>query len=332
MTRILITRTGYRRLQTQLAAIPGLVCLTIDLDGVVRRDDRDEVPGDSDFDCTWVRSDFFTSGIAKIFIDTLAGSKTLDWVQSAGAGTDHPIFPMVVGKGARLSTSHHQADGMAEYVLWGVLDHFQGGRSRAAEQAAHIWGRRQWREIGGTRWLIIGYGAIGEAVARRAKGFDVHVTGVRRRPGPAPFADSVVSPDQIHSQLGDSDVVVVCAPRTAATENMVDPDFLAAMKADSVLVNIGRGVLVDEEALLAALDAGKPAHAVLDVFRTEPLPADSRFWDHPRVTLTSHGSARSANNEARGDAVFLENLRRYVAGEQPLNQVSAADVLGALSR
>jgi len=332
MTRILITRFAYRRLQAKLAAIPGLTCLTIDLDGVMRRDDSDEVPADSDFDCTWVSNDFFTSGIAKIFIDTLRASKTLDWVQSVGAGTDHPIFPMIAHKGARLSTSHHQADGMAEYVLWGVLDHFQGGRLRAAEQTAHVWGRRPWREVGGTRWLIIGYGAIGQAVGRRAKAFDVHVTGVRRRPGSAPFADATVSPDQIHSQLGASDVVVVCAPRTSATENMVDAVFLAAMKPDSVLVNVGRGVLVDEAALLAALDAGTPAHAVLDVFRTEPLPTDSRFWDHPRVTLTSHGSARSANNEARGDAVFLANLARYVAGEEPCDLVAPADVLAALAR
>ena len=327
MTHILLTQTAFRRLRSQLSDIPGLVCLTMDTGGVVRLGDGQEVQGDPAFDCAWVSSDFFTSGIAKHFFDGLERSTTLAWVQSAGAGTDHPIFAMIAGKGARLSTSHHQADGMAEYVLWGVLDHFQGGRLRAAEQTAHVWGRGQWREIGGTRWLVVGYGAIGQAVGRRASAFDAHITGVRRRLGPAPFADAVIVPDALHGQLGESDVVVVCAPRTAETENIVDVDFLAAMKPGSVLVNVGRGALVDEDALLAALDMGKPAHALLDVFRVEPLPADSPFWDHPRVTLTPHGSARSANNEARGDAVFLKNLTRYAAGEQPLDQIDPADTI-----
>jgi phosphoglycerate dehydrogenase-like enzyme len=108
---------------------------------------------------------------------------------------------------------------------------------------------------------------------------------------------------------------------------MVDAAFLAAMKPGSVIVNVARGGLIDEDALLAALDAGKPAHAVLDVFRTEPLPADSRFWDHPRVTMTAHGAGMNEGTAEMGDNLFLDNLARVQAGQKLVNEISASEVL-----
>ena len=215
---------------------------------------------------------------------------------------------MLAEKGIRLTTSHTQSVGIAEYVMWGVLNHFQSGNTHAVEQTARRWTKRRSREISGTRWLIIGFGAIGEAIARRAKGFDAHVTGVRRQHQQSSCADALATPDQIFDHLGDNDVAALCVPQTSQTMNMVDADFLAAMKPGSILVNVGRGSVIDDDALIAALDAGKPGHALLDVFRIEPLPADSRFWHYPRVTVTAHTSALNSGLDMRTDNLFLDNL------------------------
>jgi phosphoglycerate dehydrogenase-like enzyme len=183
-------------------------------------------------------------------------------------------------------------------------------------------------EVSGSRWLVIGFGAIGQAVARRARAFDAHVTGVRRSTGAQEHADAMATPDQVHELLPASDVVVLSSPLNAQTANMVDAAFLARMKPGSVLVNVGRGGLVDEPALRSALDKGVPAHAVLDVFQTEPLPEDSWFWDHPRVTLTPHASPIGSGLQARSDALFVDNLGRYLSGKPLLNEVSANEVTG----
>lgn len=283
--------------------------------------------GEGDADCAWISPDTVFATITDHFFDRLLQSPGLQWVHSSGTGFDLPIFAALVSRGVRLTNSHAQAVGMADYVLWGVLDHFQGGKARAAEQAAHRWTKSRSREIGGTHWLIIGFGAVGEGVARRARSFDAHVTGVRRSGGTSPHADRMIMPDQLFDHLGNSDVVVLSVPQTNASINMVDAAFLAAMKPGSVLVNVGRGSAIDEDALLAALDSGTPEHALLDVFRVEPLPTDSRFWDHPRVTLTAHSSAVSSGAAARNDDLFRDNLVRYSAGDPLRNQVDPAEVL-----
>src|SRR5690606_40181029 len=128
-------------------------------------------------------------------------------------------------------------------------------------------------------------------------------------------ADALAHPDELPALLGESDVVVLAAPASASTEGMVDTGFLAAMRPGALLVNVGRGSLVDEAALLTALDAGRPAAAVLDVTRTEPLPPDDPLWSHPAVTITPHGSANGDGRWERGAVVFADNLARYVRGE-----------------
>ena len=156
--------------------------------------------------------------------------------------------------------------------------------------------------------------------------FGARIVGVRRTAGAHPLADAMGSLDEVKSLLPAADVVVLSTPLNDATRNMADAAFFAAMQPKSVLVNVGRGGLVDEPALLAALDAGAPEFAVLDVFATEPLPADSPFWDHPKVALCPHASSFGSGQAARNDAVFLENLRRRLAGEPLLYEADPRDL------
>ncbi len=277
----------------------------------------------------WATHDVFTSPFARDFMVTLLKASGLKWLQSASAGVDHPAFGQMVARGVRLTTSHGQAIGMADYVLAGVLDHFQRGPERREAQAVHDWRRVRIRELLDTRWLIVGFGAVGQAVATRARGFGAHVTGVRRSQAPDALADLIVPPGEVHRLLPTADVVVLACPLTAATRHMANAEFFAAMKDDAVLVNVGRGGLVDESALIAALEIGNPARAVLDVFETEPLPAESPLWAHPRVSVTAHASGVGVGQDDRNRDLFLDNLGRYLAGDPLRNEVNPDDLQAA---
>jgi len=328
MTRILIHQAAYDRLKPQLDALGDRAeILTMTSDGAIRQGGVQISPEAANIEVTWVNTDFFQTPAMGALFGAVMKSNALAWVQSGAAGYENPMFTRIVEKGARLTTNHSQSVGISEYVLWGVLQHFQRGTERAAEQAAHRWTILPYREISGTRWLVVGFGAIGQDIAKRARAFGAHVTGVRRSPGDHEHADAMITPDRIAAHLGETDVVVMSIPLSVATANMVDAKFLAAMKPGAMFVNVGRGGLVDEDALLAALDAGKPEHALLDVFRIEPLPADSRFWDHPRVTMTAHASPVGSGLGARSDALFAENLGRFLDGRPLLNEVSREEVL-----
>jgi phosphoglycerate dehydrogenase-like enzyme len=327
MTRILFYEPSFRRVESRIAKHPGVVPLMIDRKGVIREGGREVSQEDARPDIGWATSDLF-GGPIREFMVTLLKAPSLKLLMSGAAGFDNPVFGQIVAKGARMTTNHSQSVGMSEYVLATVLDHFQRGPQRRKAQAAGEWARLPFREVMGSRWLIVGFGAIGQDVAKRAKSFGAHITGVRRSKGSHELSDAMIAPSELLSALPNADVVVLSLPLSPATENMVDAKFLAAMKNDSVLVNVGRGGLVDEDALLASLDRGAPEHAVLDVFRTEPLPAESAFYKHPRVTLTGHASAIGSGLSERTDALFVENLGRYLSGAPLLNEASVEDVKG----
>jgi phosphoglycerate dehydrogenase-like enzyme len=328
MTRLLIFEPSYRRLESRLAAFgDGLECVLMQPDGAMTLNGA-PLAGPADPEIGWFNSElYFNPPRARDYAAALLGSATLKWVQSSAAGYDERVF-VLLSKKARLTTNHSQAIGMAEYVLSTVLDHMQGGASRRRDQADHRWNLAPYREVMGTEWLIVGFGAIGQETARRARAFGARITGVRRSLGDDPLADVMATPDQLPDLLPKADVVVLSLPLNRHTEGMVDAAFLAAMNPASIFVNVGRGGLVDEDALLAALDSGKPEHAILDVVRTEPLPSESPIWEHPRVALTSHCSGIGSGVAARTDALFLENVRRYLAGEALLNEVDAKEVAG----
>jgi len=296
--------------------------------GVITADGEVVANGASQADIAWLSGGLYYSGAMRAFALELVKATELKWVQSAAAGFDHPLFKGIVERGARLSTSHAHSEPIADYVLASVLDHFQRGPDRRAAQARGEWEVLMFKEMWESRWLIVGFGSIGQAVARRAQAFGARITGVRRNMTPHPLAERLVTLADLADVLPTADVVVLTAPLNDATRGIADARFFAAMKPGSVLVNVGRGALVNEADLLAALDRGAPEHAVLDVFQTEPLASDSPFWSHAQVRVTAHTASETATVDERNVALFLDNLGRYVRGEPLLNLVDRAEVLG----
>ena len=318
--RLFLYRPDYERLADRLRAFPGLDIAAMDDERRVRHAhgapiDRRAV----DPAAAYASTDLYTRGPVRAFFGVLRHAGKLRWLQSGGAGYDAPIFPVLAAGGTLICNSNAAGPAVADYVLAGVMEAFHPIAERRAQQHGREWRRLDFRELSDTRWLVVGMGHIGRAVAQRAKGFDAHVTGVRRHPSGDEPADAVIPPAEIARLLPEADVVVLTAPLTDETRGMVDAAFLNAMKAGAALVNVARGGLVEEQALLAALDRGRPAHAVLDVFEKEPLPAWSRFWAHPRVLMTAHCAASSPGTVRRNDALFLDNLARFLAG-RPLRQ------------
>lgn len=252
------------------------------------------------------------------FIDTVMATPRLEWFQSGAAGIENPVLVGFGRKAEIYTTCHTQSEAMAEWVLWAALDFFRQGPAHRAQQTSRSWGRIENREICESNWLIVGFGSIGKAVGWRVRALGGHVTGVRRSGGVADEADRVVE-SVSHEELSRADVVLLCLPHTSETERMADADFFSAMRDDALFMNIGRGKLVDEPALLAALDSGRPAFAALDVVAEEPLPETSPIWGHPKVMLTPHNSPATHGSLVRSDQLFIENLERFLEGKALLH-------------
>jgi len=311
VTRVLLTQQAAETIGPALAALP---VTPVILDGHV-----------DDIEVAWGSSDLFRSREAtRRFFGATTRSPTLRWVQVSGAGTDDPVFRRLLDNGVTLTTSHVTGPPIAEYVLRAVLDWFQDAEAWREAIRKRQWVDHEFREVLGSTWLVIGMGSIGWEVSLRARAFGAHVIGSRRRPAGDEPVDELISPEQVAEVLPRADVVVLALPAMPSTVGLVDEAFLGRMKPGSVLVNVARGSLVDEPALLAALDRGAPAGALLDVAATEPPPGDSPLWAHPGVVLTPHSSGLGLDRHARAAAFFVENLQRYLGGE-PLRNVVAAD-------
>ena len=225
----------------------------------------------------------------------------------------------MMARGVRLTKSSAQSPPIAEYVVSHALSLLHPISAQAHAQAARTWTTIPFREIAATTWVLIGYGAIGREIEKRIAPFGVTTIIVRRSGGDATLGD-------MGAVLGKADVVVLACALNDATRELADAAFFAALKPGAILLNIGRGGLVDETALRAGLDRDQPAHAVLDVFETEPLAPDAWFWNHPKVRVTAHTANAGDGVLARGDALFLENLRRFRAGETLLSEATLEEV------
>lgn len=320
--QLLLFETAYERIKGDIAEIADrLKICQMTKDGAVLLDDRPIELSSFSPDLAWLSMDLMYHGKVPEFVSLVSNSKSLAWVQTANAGLDNPIYRKIAATGTRLSNSDAQALPIAEYVLGHVLHKFQGIENRLEAQRNEKWRYRQFREINGSRWLIIGFGNIGQRIATRAKPFGAHIVGVRHSKKHHPLADRIVGQEDVLRELPNADVVVLACPISDDTKNMANADFFAAMKQDSILVNIARGDLIDDEALIDALDQERPAHTVLDAFSEEPLPKGHPFWAHPRVVVTAHTSNAGSGLLTRGDELFVENLKSFVAGEPLRNEV-----------
>ncbi|MEM1433285.1 MAG: NAD(P)-dependent oxidoreductase [Pseudomonadota bacterium] len=320
---LLLGADTYHRLHRQLQQQgPRLNCVLLTAEGALRDTRGKPLAGDGSvaIDLAYGNGDTLLGDAARSFLKIVMSTPGVDWLQSFAAGTEHPIFQRLGQHVQRFCTCHVQAEAMAEWALWAALDCFRDGPGHRAAQAQALWQPRTTREIAGSKWVIIGFGAIGDAIARRVRPLGAHVTGIRRTAPAETNADRLL-PEATPELLGSADVVVLAVPYTAATHHMVNAEWLAQLSSKTLLLNLGRGGLIDEDALLSALDAGQPAHAWLDVTTEEPLPPASPLWQHPRITITPHDSSHTEATRARQDAFFLGNLERYLHNEPLLNML-----------
>jgi len=249
---------------------------------------------------------------------TLAPS--LRWIQATSSG----IGPLVRRTGLdRSGVTITNAAGihavpLAEHVLLALLYFVKDVPARLRDQRAHAWERHSTRELRGMTATVVGLGAVGLEVARTLRSVGVHVIGVRRSPLGADEAagvDEATTPAHLREVLPRSDALVLIAPHTRETEGMIGATELALLPPGAIVVNIARGALIDEGALIDALQRGHLGGAALDVATIEPLPAGSPLWDLPNVLITPHSAATVARENERLTDLFVENLRRYRAGE-----------------
>jgi len=325
--QILMTKAAYGRVGGRLATMaPDAEVVTAVSAEAYERDGQPIAVEEINPEVVWLSLDCYASGTLRQLFGQLMKTDAPRWTQIMAAGIDNPMFRSIIEKGVRLSKSSAQATPIAEYVVAHALSLQTPIQAQADLQARREWKNTPYRELARTRWLLVGFGNIGHEIAKRIKPFGVDLTVVRRSPASDDLADRVIAMPDMAAALPDADVVVLACALNDETRNMCDDAFFRAMKPGAILINIGRGGLVDEDALKAGLDRDQPAHAVLDVFQTEPLPADSWFWDHPKVRVSGHTSHSGDGNLGRGDELFLENLRRYLAKEPLLNEADKREV------
>lgn len=255
----------------------------------------------------------------------LASMPRLRWIQTGGAGNDWLIrSPEIANSDVMVTNgSGVAAVPIAEHVLAMMFALSRQIPRFTKSQLDHEWYRgERLAEVDGSTMGVVGLGAIGEKTAEKARGLNMRVLGLRRDPTrSSPHVDRMLGPDGLMELLEVSDWVVLASALTSRTRGLIGEPELRTMKDTACLINIARGALVQEEVLVRALREGWIGGAGLDVFEREPLPSDSPLWDMDNVLISSHYSHSTPHYNDRLAGVFIENLRRYRAGEPMINVV-----------
>lgn len=244
----------------------------------------------------------------------------LRWVQAVGAGVEHLLRHPLPAEVTLTNAAGVAAVPIAEFVLARILGVWKRVDELDALQRRKVWEPTYGRQLAGSSLLVVGLGAIGQAVAVRARALGMEVLGIRNHPRPHPACSLVAGPERLLELLGEVEAVVLSAPAVPDTADLFGPAAFEAMRPGALFCNVARGSLVDEGALLAALESGRLGAAVLDVTRHEPLPADSPLWDAPRCFLSPHSSSAPGRYVTDLYGFFAANLERWLAG-RPLENV-----------
>jgi phosphoglycerate dehydrogenase-like enzyme len=245
---------------------------------------------------------------------------SLRWVQLCSTGFSDNITPEIVsGKVVLTNAPGIHTIPIAESVVVAILDHAKRLKQRRIDQNNHVWGNVKLSELYGSTVLLLGLGNIGKRIAKLCKSFEMRTIGTKRRVEDVENVDLVFPPEGLKRYLPEADYVVIAAPLTPSTENMVGREEFEAMKDSSYLINVGRGRIVDEVAMVEALKGGSIGGAYLDCHIEEPLPADHPLWDMDNVLVIPHDSHSSPYIGDRIVDIFCENLGRYINGEPLLH-------------
>jgi phosphoglycerate dehydrogenase-like enzyme len=260
---------------------------------------------------------------------TLRANPALEWVQLMPAGGGGQV------RGAKLTreeldrvrfttTAGVHAVPLAEWCEFGLLAGFKTLPRLLANQRDRLWPERRWMmsRLEGSRVLVVGLGSIGRLVAERLARQGVHVAGTSRRDVQVEGVEEVLHPKDLAARVGEFDGIVVTLPGTEETRHLVSAEVLAAVQPGVVIANVGRGTVIDQEALIEGLRSGRVGFAALDVADPEPLPSASALWDLPNVLISPHTAALSDREDELIADLFARNATRYLDGEPVINPVN----------
>lgn len=327
MTALLVSHQFNATYGRNLAAVAARDNIPLEL--LVLPPDREARIADAD--CARVEIGIFSGDVfpdySRQFFSAARKASGLKWLHVFNAGIDHPIYAEMLARGVRVTTSSGSAaEPIAQTAITGLLMLARNFPRWLVSQRRHAWAPMRApdlpRDLKGQTVLILGVGKIGREIARLARVLGLHVIGVKRSARePDDPVDELHRPERLPELLPNSDWFVIACPLNAETRGLVNAELIAKLPKGAHVINIARGEVVDEPALIAALESGHLAGAYLDVFEKEPLPADSPLWDMPNVIVSPHNSAAASGNDERVYRIFLENLKRWSHGEPLLNEV-----------
>jgi len=277
-------------------------------------------PADVSLDYLWLSPLISAEKFVQEAFQMVLNTASIKVLQTFNAGLDHPFYKKMAARGTMICNSSAQGLAIAEYVFAQVFYQFHPIKLQHQQQADRFWKTTAFRELSQSTWLIVGFGPIGQAIAQRAKAFGAKVLVVRRKPVPCDYVDHCASESELLELLPQADIIVLACALNKSTKELANRQFFLRTKQDALLINVARGGVINNEAMLQALDQERLGHAVLDVFDTEPLPLTDPYWSHAKVTVTPHTSFAGSGTMDRWTDLFLENIDRFARG-QPLNNL-----------